>query len=75
MAYTGGQNMDLTLSELQALDRGEAVPLVVEGRKCVLLRDAVFEQLDEWHPQRMQRHLADMMRDDWEDPAMSIYDE
>jgi hypothetical protein len=67
--------MDLSLSQLQALDKGEAVLVVVEGRNCVLMREATYEQLDEWHPLRMQRHMADMMRDDWSDPAMSIYDD
>jgi hypothetical protein len=67
--------MDLTLSQLQALDNGEVVAVVVDGRPCVLLSDATFEQLDEWHPLRLQRHMADMMRDDWTDPAMSVYDD
>jgi hypothetical protein len=71
--------MDLTSSQLQALDNGEAIPLVVDGRQCVLLTDTSFEQvralLDEWHPLKMQRQMADMMRDDWSDPAMSVYDE
>jgi hypothetical protein len=44
-----------------------------------LLTDASFDQvralLDEWHPLKMQRQMADMMRDDWSDPAMSAYDE
>jgi hypothetical protein len=71
--------MDLTSSQLQALDNGEAIPLVVGGRNCVLLTDTSFEQvrelLDEWHPLKMQRLMADMIRDDWSDPAMSAYDE
>jgi hypothetical protein len=67
--------MDLTLSQLQALDKGEAVPIVVDGRNCVLMREAAFEQLDEWHPLSMQRHMAEMMREDWTDPAMSVCDE
>jgi hypothetical protein len=71
--------MDLTSSQLQALDNGEAVPLVIGGRNCVLLSDTSFEQvrglLDAWHPLKMQRLMAEMMRDDWSDPAMSAYDE
>lgn len=71
--------MDLTSSQLQALDSGEAVPIVVEGRSCVLLGTETFESLrellDDWSPLTMQRHMAEMMRDDWSDPAMSVYDE
>jgi hypothetical protein len=71
--------MDLTTLQLDALDKGEPIPLVVDGRNCVLLKYATYEQLrallDEWHPLSMQRQMADMMRDDWTDPAMSAYDE
>jgi hypothetical protein len=53
--------------------------LVVEGRDCVLLRSESYDQLREamadWDPSTMQRHMAKMMADDWNDPAMSVYDE
>jgi hypothetical protein len=71
--------MDLTSIQLQALDSGEVVPIVVEGRNCVLLGTATFEslrdRLDDWSPLTMQRQMAEMMRDDWNDPAMGVYDE
>ena len=67
--------MQLTIDQLQSLDQGQAVPLVVDGRSCVLLKDAVYEQvrelLEDWHPATMRRHMAAMMAEDWNDPAMS----
>ena len=71
--------MDLTSEQIEALDKGEPVSLLVEGRKCVLLSDAVYEQvrelIEQWDPSTMQRHMAAVMADDWNDPAMSVYDD
>jgi hypothetical protein len=71
--------MELTSQQLQAIDAGQPVPISVEGRECVLLPGALFEQLretmDDWHPAIMQRSMAQLMGEDWIDPAMSIYDE
>ena len=68
--------MDLTSIQIESLDLGEAVPVVVDGRNCVLLSESTYQDLlDEWHPSTMKRHLAEMMREDWSDPAMSVYDE
>jgi hypothetical protein len=71
--------MQLTIDQLQSLDHGQPVPLVVDGRTCVLLNDTVYKQvrdlLEDWHPTTMRRHMAAMMADDWNDPAMSVYDE
>jgi hypothetical protein len=33
------------------------------------------EAIDDWHRSTMQRQMAAMMADDWNDPAMSVYDE
>ena len=71
--------MDLTTDQLHAIDEGRPVPLTVDGRECVLLPGSLYERLrealDDWHPAVMQKHMAAMMRDDWSDPAMSVYDE
>jgi hypothetical protein len=71
--------MELSPSQLQSLDAGQAVPLVVGGRSCVLLSDAAFDAVrqatDAWRPEALQRQLAQLMQDDWSDPAMSVYDE
>jgi hypothetical protein len=68
--------MDFTNEQLQAIDCGQAVPINVAGRSCVLIPGKLYEQLSEdWHPAVMQRQFAKMMADDWADPAMDIYDE
>jgi len=35
----------LTSKQVQAIDSGQPVPLSVEGRPCVLLPGALYEQL------------------------------
>jgi hypothetical protein len=71
--------MEFTSEQLQAIDKGQPVPLSVEGRPCVLVPGALYEQLreavEDWHPATMSRHVAQMMADDWNDPAMGVYDE
>ena len=71
--------MHLTVEQLQAIDNGEPVPLLVDGRECVVLSSSAYEQvrglIEDWDPSTMQRQMAHMMADDWNDPAMSIYDE
>jgi hypothetical protein len=67
--------MDISTEQLHALDDGQPVSLNVEGRPCVLVPSPLYEQLfDDWHPRVMQRQVARMMADDWNDPAMSVYD-
>ena len=71
--------MQVTSEQLEAIDRGQAVPLLIEGRDCVLLPGTLYEQLreaiDDWHPATMHKQIARMMADDWNDPAMGVYDE
>jgi hypothetical protein len=71
--------MNLTAEQLQALEKGEPISLVVEGRDCVLLSSQVYDHLreaiDDWDPSTMQRHMAEMMAEDWNDSAMGVYDE
>ena len=71
--------MDLTAQQLAAIDSGQPIPLSVEGRPCVLVPGSVYEQLreaiDDWQPRTMRRAMVRLMADDWNDPAMSVYDE
>lgn len=71
--------MQFTAEQLQAIDSGQPVPLSVEGRQCVLLPGALYRQLrdapDDWHPAMLRSQMAQMMAEDWSDPAMSVYDE
>jgi hypothetical protein len=71
--------MQLTAEQIQAIDKGEPVGLLVDGRQCVLLSSDAYDQfrslVEDWEPSTMQRQMAEMMADDWNDPAMSVYDE
>lgn len=73
--------MTLTHDQIEALKQGKPVHAVSEevGEEVVLLRgdvyDRIAELLDDWDPALMRRHMADMMKEDWEDPAMSVYDQ
>lgn len=72
-------NVSLTAEQIKAIDNGEAVVLLVEGRDCVLLPSSRYnrmqEHIDRWYPSTTRRSMAELMADDWSDPAMSIYDE
>jgi len=70
--------VQITSQQLQAIDNGQPVPLIVEGRQCVLLPGTIEQfrdALDDWEPRTMQPAMARLMADDWNDPAMSAYDE
>jgi hypothetical protein len=38
-------DMDLTSQQVEAIDHGAAVPIVVEGRSCVVLRQDVYDRV------------------------------
>jgi hypothetical protein len=69
--------MDLTAQQLHAIDSGISVPVNIEGRDCVLVPGPIYERLreavEDWHPASMERHMAEVMADDWSDPALNIY--
>lgn len=71
--------MNLTSEQRHTLQQGEAVPMMVDETKCVLIRNDVYEQLkellDDWDPRLLRRHLATMMAEDWNDPVMNVYDQ
>jgi hypothetical protein len=71
--------MQVTNEQLQAIDSGQPVVLSVEGRDCVLLPSGLYHQLrdsiEDWDIASMQGNIARMMKDDWGDAAMSVYDE
>lgn len=70
--------MQITHEQTKAVERGEAVPVTVGETECVVLRRDVYEYvreaLDDWDPRFMRRQMAEMMGEDWADPAMDIYD-
>ena len=71
--------VDFTTQQLESLDKGEPVSISVEGRPCVLVPRSLYDQLreaiDDWDPSTTRRQMAKIMADDWDDPAMSAYDE
>ena len=38
--------MNLTPQQMQSLDRGNAIPVTVEGRECVVVRREIYEQFN-----------------------------
>lgn len=76
----GTKDMQLSVEQLETLDRGHPVAVQLDGRERVVLKRDVFEvqrteMASDWPPATMQRQMADMLSDDWTDPAMSIYDD
>ncbi|MDH3717996.1 MAG: hypothetical protein OES79_07725 [Planctomycetota bacterium] len=71
--------MELSQEQLETLDKGQPVSLVVDGRSCVLLSNQTYarvrELIEDWDPSTMKRHMAELMADDWNDPAMNVYDD
>ena len=37
--------MDLTSEQVHSIDDGNAVPVVVEGRSCVVLRQDIYDRV------------------------------
>lgn len=71
--------VELSIEQVESIDKGLPIWLEVQGRDCVLLSAQVYDRIraaiEEWDPSTMQRHMADMMAEDWSDPAMNVYDE
>jgi hypothetical protein len=73
--------MTLTTQQVIAVQSGEPVHLVPEevGEEVVLIRGDLFKHIaalfDDWDPQVMGQGMAKLMEEDWNDSAMSVYDE
>lgn len=70
--------MTLTTQQIDAVQPVHIVPEEV-GQEVVLIRGDLFQQIagrfDDWDPAIMRPGMARMMEEDWNDPAMSVYDE
>lgn len=67
--------MTLSTQQRQDLAKGRPVPVVVDKTECVVVRKEVFERFaDEFDPRTFYPHMAQMMAEDWDDPAMAVYD-
>jgi hypothetical protein len=80
----GGDTVNLTLEQKQALDNGQAVSLLMDGTEYVVLRKDVYEQVKRVLPyddgplgELERRFLLQQAgeRAGWNDPEMSIYDD
>lgn len=71
--------MNLTIDQIKAISEGVPIPLTVGQTPCVLLREDLYERLsalvENWDPRTMRQHMAVMMDEDWNDPAMHVYDQ
>ena len=74
--------MDLTSEQVLAIDHGDAVPIVVDGRSCVLLREDVFDRVkrvidfddSESSPEEMYPAIIAAW-DEEDDPGLDAYQE
>jgi len=71
--------MNITKEQLEAVESGEAVELTLDGTECVVIKKDVYESvrdlIDDAHPKTMKKHLGKIMEEDWNDPAMDVYDQ
>ena len=64
--------MNLTSEQIASLDQGDAVPIVVDGRECVVIRREAYDQAlssEEQDVKSMHRLLVDLAPEDWEDAS------
>ena len=66
--------MNLTPQQLQALESGEPVTVVVGRTRCVLLREDVYQEDADYGPASEEEldllasHAADLIEDDLDEP-------
>ncbi len=72
--------MDLTSEQVQAIDHGHAVPVIVEGRSCVVVRQEVYDRvkrvvdLDDSDLRPEETYAAVLAAwDQEEDPGLDAY--
>jgi hypothetical protein len=75
--------MDLTTQQAQAVADGQPVPVVINGVRCIVLREDLYDRVkraidyddSDWTDEEMRSVMGRTMADDWSDPRMDIYDE
>ncbi len=72
--------MDISSEQVRAIDHGDAVPINVEGRSCVVLRQDVYDRVkrvvdfDESDISAEETYLAVLAAwDQDEDPGLDAY--
>ena len=68
--------MELSAEQIQAVEAGEAVPVIVEHTKCVLLRADIYEQRVKALLEIADAYplIDETFREGWEAPGMADYD-
>ncbi|MGH7127813.1 MAG: hypothetical protein ACREJB_01985 [Planctomycetaceae bacterium] len=76
--------MNLTPEQRQTLQRGEAVPLTLDGTECVVIRRDTYERVRRvieyddrtWNEEEKRALLkAFGERAGWDDPELDVYEE
>jgi hypothetical protein len=73
--------MQITAEQRELADQGEAVRIAdpETSAEYVILRSEYFDRvvglIDDWNPADLRPLLARVMSDDWDDPAMNVYDQ
>jgi hypothetical protein len=69
--------MNLTQDQARALDQGEAIPVVVNGRECILVARDAFDRVRsilDIDPAQAYPAIDEAWREGWDAPGMSDYD-
>ncbi len=70
--------MNLTNEQLKAIEEGQPVPVIVDATRCVVIREDVFERVQQAVADDHQELRAILARSvessDWNDPKMDVYD-
>jgi hypothetical protein len=67
--------MELSATQMQAIENGEAVPIMVGRTKCVLLREDLYQRVKALLDLEATYPLLDeAFREGWEAPGMANYD-
>lgn len=67
--------MELSADQVQAVERGEAVPITVEQTPCVLIRADIYDRVRSMLDIEATYPLIDeTFQEGWEAPGMADYD-
>jgi hypothetical protein len=69
--------MNLSSEQVQLLEQGDAVPVVVNGRECVVVAREVYDRVRamlDFDPAQAYPAIDEAWREGWDDPKMADYD-
>jgi len=74
-SVVGEVTMELSAEQLRAVENGEAVPVIIQHTKCILIRADIYErvkaliEIEETYPL-----IDETFKEGWEAPGMADYD-